>query len=383
MFKVKCFGLEGTENKKIIIFYNFHVGIKSFSTNNDQEVFYMPKENKKEKELTVVPEIDEKWFKDHIYEIRGQKVMLDSDLAVVYGYETKNFNRQVKNNVEKFEDDFMFQLTRNELEEISRCKIFTSIQTKGIKGGRSYLPYAFTEQGIYMLMTVLRGDLAVKQSKALIRLFKLMKDYIIKTNQTDQFFQYSKSLQTDSAHERINRLEERINTFVTKDELNTMMEPFNRLIEDNEMIIYQGQWFTANKAFNDIYRKAKHRIIIVDNYIGIGTLNNLIGIKNKIEIIIYTLNTKELPQDIFDNFIKEYHLKIKIIKLSRNYDHDRFIFIDNDYPKNRKEYVIGCSSKDAGKKLTTIIETDSLKELCEKIETDCRENEILLSSFRI
>ena len=88
VFKVKCFGLEGTESKKIIIFYNFHVGIKSFSANNDQEVFYMPKENKKEKELTVVPEIDEKWFKDHIYEIRGQKVMLDSDLAVVYGYET-------------------------------------------------------------------------------------------------------------------------------------------------------------------------------------------------------------------------------------------------------------------------------------------------------
>ena len=110
--------------------------------------------------------------------IRGQHVMLDRDLAEIYGYETKNFNRQVKNNIEKFDDDFMFQLTHTEVEELSRCNFFTSImQTEGMKGGRVYLPYAFTEQGIYMLMTVLKGDLAVKQSKALIRLFKKMKHY--------------------------------------------------------------------------------------------------------------------------------------------------------------------------------------------------------------
>mgnify|MGYP000240857649 CR=1 FL=1 len=95
------------------------------------------------------------------------------DLAKIYGYSTKDFNRQVKNNVEKFEQDFMFQLTNEECE-ILRCKNSTSSW-----GGRRYNPYAFTEQGIYMLMTVLKGELATKQSKALIRIFKQMKDYIV------------------------------------------------------------------------------------------------------------------------------------------------------------------------------------------------------------
>ena len=128
----------------------------------------MAEENK---EIVIV---DNKTIQEKIYLIRGQKVMLDSDLAEIYGYETKNFNRQVKNNIEKFEgEDFMFQLTENEFENL-RCKNFTSSW-----GGSRYLPNAFTEQGIYMLMTVLRGELAIRQSRALIRTFKQMKDFII------------------------------------------------------------------------------------------------------------------------------------------------------------------------------------------------------------
>ena len=101
--------------------------------------------------------------------------MLDFELAEIYGYETKNFNRQVINNSAKFEgEDFMFRLTKLEFDEILRCKNFTSSW-----GGSRYLPYAFTEQGVYMLMTVLRGELAIKQSRALVRTFKKMKDYIL------------------------------------------------------------------------------------------------------------------------------------------------------------------------------------------------------------
>ena len=93
--------------------------------------------------------VDERTIRDKIYIIRGVKVMLDFELAEIYGYETKNFNRQVRNNAAKFEgDDFMFRLTRDELKELSRCKNFTTIQTKGVKGGSPYLPYAFTEQGL-------------------------------------------------------------------------------------------------------------------------------------------------------------------------------------------------------------------------------------------
>ena len=120
------------------------------------------------------------------YIIRNQKVMIDSDLAEIYGYTTKRFNEQVKNNKEKFDEDFMFQLDDNEMALLSRSNFSTSIQTKGIKGGRTYNPYAFTEQGIYMLMTVLKGELAIKQSKTLIRLFKEMKDFILENNNNNK-----------------------------------------------------------------------------------------------------------------------------------------------------------------------------------------------------
>ncbi len=107
--------------------------------------------------------LQESNIKNKIYSIRGVQVMLDSDLAEIHGYETKNFNRQVRNNIEKFPDDMMFQLDQEEVEQISRCKNFTSImQVKGVKGGRTSFPYVFTEQGIYMLMTVLKGYLATR-----------------------------------------------------------------------------------------------------------------------------------------------------------------------------------------------------------------------------
>lgn len=116
-------------------------------------------------------------IKDLIYEIRGQKVMLDFDLARIYGYGTSAFNQQVKRNLDRFPADFVFQLTREEFDSVLLSHIVTSSW-----GGRRNLPRAFTEQGIYMLMTVLRGDLAVQQSKTLIRLFKSMKDYLVETH---------------------------------------------------------------------------------------------------------------------------------------------------------------------------------------------------------
>ncbi len=114
--------------------------------------------------------VSEETLQDKIYFIRGQKVMIDFELAEIYGYTTTRFNEQVKNNIEKFDEDFMFQLSKDEFE------ILISKKSTSSWGGRRKLPFVFTEQGIYMLMTVLRGDLAVKQSKALIRTFKRMKD---------------------------------------------------------------------------------------------------------------------------------------------------------------------------------------------------------------
>lgn len=127
------------------------------------------------------------WIKDKIYTVCGEQVMLDFELAEIYGYETKAFNQQVKNNIERFDEDFRFQLTVEEFNEILRCKNSASneiLRSKNLtsktenRGGRRYMPYAFTEQGIYMLMTVLKGELAVAQSKILIRMFKEMKHFL-------------------------------------------------------------------------------------------------------------------------------------------------------------------------------------------------------------
>ena len=148
--------------------------------------------------------INEEVLRDKIYSIRGQKVMLDYDLAKIYGYTTKAFNQQVKNNAEKFDgDDFMFKLTRSEINNLVKYSSYAlsdsdeSVRSKkltsrdglftGQDGGARYLPHAFTEQGIYMLMTVLRGELAVKQSRALIRMFKAMKDYIIENQELSKY----------------------------------------------------------------------------------------------------------------------------------------------------------------------------------------------------
>ena len=180
--------------------------------------------------------IDKNKIESKIYIIRGQKVMLDSDLAQIYGYTTKRLNEQVKNNIEKFDEDFMFRLTLNEAQDISRSKKTTlkviddyddSLRSKylTLNEGRGhnikYLPYAFTEQGIYMLMTVLKGNLATKQSKALIMIFREMKDYIINLNESFTNNDVLKlSLQIN---QNINEIKQIREEMVTKSELSTQI----------------------------------------------------------------------------------------------------------------------------------------------------------------
>lgn len=122
--------------------------------------------------------IDERTIRDKIYIVRGVKVMLDFELAEIFGYTTRAFNQQVRNNAAWFDEDFRFQLTYEEVTELSRSTYLTTMQA-GKKGSRTSLPWAFTESGIYMLMTVLKDDLAVQQSKTLIRIFRAMNDCIV------------------------------------------------------------------------------------------------------------------------------------------------------------------------------------------------------------
>ncbi|MBR2668995.1 MAG: ORF6N domain-containing protein [Solobacterium sp.] len=305
------------------------------------------------------PVITEDWFKEHIYIIRGQQVMLDFDLAQIYGYETRYLNLQVKRNLNKFDDeDFMFQLSWGELKFL----MFQNVTSSSDWGGRRKLPYAFTEQGIYMLMTVLKGNLAIQQSKALIRLFKSMKDYLVNTNQIESFRSYAVSSDT-VIHDRLNHVEQSVKLLehevdekVSRDELEMIMERFEIKKNTEGLVLYQGQWFSADTAFDNIFRQTRHTILIVDPYIGIKTLNALIRCKKDVQITICTKNTKELPKETYEDFVREHHLSIQIYKMGKNSAHDRFIFIDHGYPKLQKSYIIGSSIKDSGNSITTITE---------------------------
>lgn len=278
--------------------------------------------------------------------------MLDADLAEIYGYETKNFNRQVKNNIEKFEgEDFMFQLTENEFENL-RCKNFTSSW-----GCSRYLPNVFTEQGIYMLMTVLRGELAIKQSRALIRTFKQMKDFIIE----NQDFISSKELvqiaiQTNKNTNDIAKINDKISTLATKEDLKKVMDNFIDPDTYKHFLLMNGDKIEADVAYTKVYKSAKKSIYVIDNYIGLKTLELLRAAKDSVEVIIFSDNVRNkdmLTKNILNDFIRDYpniNLKMKIA--GKKY-HDRYIAIDYGI-ENEAFYLCGASSKDAGNKISSI-----------------------------
>jgi len=302
--------------------------------------------------------VNQKIIKEKIYTIRGQKVMLDFHLAEIYGYETKRFNEQVKRNIEKFEDDFMFQLTNEEVQILSRSHFATLNKITGRGSNIKYNPYAFTEQGIYMLMTVLKGNLAIKQSKALIRMFKQMKDYLIE----NQDFISSKELtqiaiQTNQNTKNISEIKSQM---ATKEELKKVMDNFIDPDTYKHFLIMDGKKIEADIAYQKIYKSAKHTVYVVDNYIGLKTLELLREAKESITIKIFTDNIKHrtmLTTSILKDFKIEYpNISLSFQKTKGKY-HDRYIAIDYN-TKNEAIYHCGGSSKDAGNKITSILKID-------------------------
>lgn len=301
-----------------------------------------------------------------IYVIRGQKVMLDVDLAKIYGYETKSFNQQVKRNIEKFDDDFMFQLTKEEAENCLRSQNVTLNKNGNLQGQHiKYLPYAFTEQGIYMLMTVLKGELAIKQSKALIRLFKGMKDYISSSAliSTDDFLKLS--IQTNENTSAIARIE---NEMLKKSDLPMIIKAFSKE-QATEYLFMNGEMCEASSTYQKIYSKAKKSIYIIDDYISLNTLLMLKHISPNINITIFSDNKQNyLRLSEYNQFAIEYPNIHINFKQNNNLFHDRYIVIDYE-TKNEKVYHCGASSKDAGKKITTVAESKDTKVYSNLINT--------------
>lgn len=269
-----------------------------------------------------------------IYNVRGKLVMLDEDLAKIYQCVngTKDINKAVKRNLERFPDDFYFQLTEDEFSNL-RFQFGTSSLKE--YGGRRYLPYAFTEHGVIMLSSLLNSSIAVEVNKRIVRAFVSMRN-IINTSLLEQKFINNMVLEHDS-------------------EIKLLQESFDKLSskEVNNHIFYEGQIYDAYSLLIDILSESKEDIIIIDNYAGKELFDIIKDIDKDIAIV-----SKNIDEVMLAKYKSQYK-NINII--NSNKFHDRFIIIDK-----KILYHSGASFKDLGKKcfaINKIIDKDILNKL--------------------
>lgn len=289
---------------------------------------------KEQHEVTEVKEeisvdiVSDKVIKSLIYVVRGQQVMMDSDLAALYQVETKVFNQAVKRNIMRFPDSFRFQLTGEEYKDL-KSQIVTS---KG-RGGRRYLPYVFTEQGIAMLSAVLNSDIAIQVSIHIMTAFVEMRKFLV--NNAVLF-------------ERISDVELKQSEFQKQTE-NRFEQVFDYISEHEEVkqkIFFEGQIYDAFSLLVKLVGSAEKSIILIDNYVDVGTLNILAKKKRNVNVCIYTMRQTKLTAADVKNFNRQYQrLEVKYTGAF----HDRFLIVDGG-----QAYHIGASLKDAGRKCFAI-----------------------------
>ncbi len=264
--------------------------------------------------------VSEQSIQNRIYNIRGQQVMLDRDLAELYQVETKVLNQAVKRNIKRFPDTFRFQLLEDEKNElVTKCDRFKTLKHSTV------LPYVFTEQGVSMLSAVLKSDRAIEVSIKIIEAFVTMRRMI--ASNLPMF-------------ERFERIEQRLSLH------DQNFEKIFKAIEDKSIrptqgIFFDGQVFDAYVFINDLIKSAKKSIVLIDNYIDETTLT-LFAKVPEIEVTIYTHTiTKQLKLD-YQKYKTQYdNITLQTFKKS----HDRFLIIDGT-----EVYHIGASLKDLGKK---------------------------------
>ena len=263
--------------------------------------------------------INENNIKDKIYTIRNLQVMLDKDLAELYGVETKHINQAVRNNQDKFQDDFYFELSDYEFEDLRSKNLTANFSKTRIN------PKVFTEQGIYMLATILKSKIASQVTVYIIKTFANLRKIMS---------------QNISMFERFERVEQRLNIHDKNfDKLFEALE--DKTLKAKQGIFYDGQIFDAYVFVNDLLKLATTEIILIDNYID-ETVFTIFSKYPNIRIKIYTQNiSKQLKLD-FEKYSKQYqNIELKEFKNS----HDRFLIIDK-----KNIYHLGASLKDLGKK---------------------------------
>lgn len=292
-----------------------------------------------ENKLAIQNELTIEDIKNLIYTIRGKQVMLDSDVANIYHCETKYVNRVVKRNIERFPEEFCFQLNENEFESL-RCQ-FVTLNENGRGRHRKYIPYVFTEQGIAMLSALLKSDIAVSVSVNIMKAFIEMRKFLMINGQI---------------FERLTSVEHKLLEHDKKFD-----EVFNQLqLEENikQRIFFDGQIYDAYSIIIDIIKKANKKILIIDNYIDDSVLKMLAKKKNNVEVVILTSDKSNIENLDIKKFNKEYPI-LKVAKTNKF--HDRFIVIDN-----KEMYHLGASIKDLGKKCFAINRIEDI-EIIEKI----------------
>ncbi len=296
-------------------------------------------------------------IKSMIYIIRNQQVMIDSDLAMLYQVETKRLNEAVKRNIARFPNEFRFQLTEKELESL-RSQFATSNNKEmedGKKGGRRYLPYVFTEQGIAMLSAILRSDVAIQVSINIMKSFVEMRRFI--ANNALLF-------------ERISTVELRQLEYQkqTDEKLEQIFEYISEHEESSQKVFFDGQIYDAFSLIVNLIQKAEKEITLIDGYVDVGTLNLLSKKKSDVAVTIYTQKQTKLTKADVKNFNAQYPtLKIKYTKVF----HDRFLILDR-----ATAYHVGASLKDAGKKcfgINLIQDAGIIKDILQRLELETEE----------
>ena len=268
-----------------------------------------------------IVKFDENVLKDRIYSIRGYQVMLDRDLAELYGVETKRLNEAVKRNKERFPESFCFLLNNNEMRNL-KSQFATSSW-----GGKRKASVAFTEQGVAMLAGVLKSETAVRISIMIIEAFIAMRKFIQANGQIFQRLDRVevKLLENDQKFEKV---------FVA-------LESKDRIPEQG--IFFEGQIFDAYKFVSDLFRSAKKSVFIIDNYIDDSVLVHLTKVSERVKVKILTKSISEQFRLDLKKFGEQYFdIEVSTIKSI----HDRFIIIDGQIV-----YHFGASLKDLGKKL--------------------------------
>lgn len=288
-------------------------------------------------------------IEDRIFTIRDVQVMIDKDLAEVYGVKTKRLNEQVRRNIERFPERFMFQLSDSESDKlVANCDRFKTMKHS------SSNPYAFTEQGVSMLATVLHSETAIQKSIKIIDAFVAMRSFI--QNNAKLFFEIDnlrKEVSETSAHLQEN--DRKIEHILT------IMDKYK--IENRQKLFFDGQIYDAFSFMVSLVQKAEKEIILIDNYAGIGTLDVLSKKKENVDVHLFTSRKAKLTQSDIDKFNTQYPT------LTLNFTetfHDRFLIIDKE-----TAYSIGSSVKDAGKRcfaVTQINDKWMVKMILEKVQ---------------